>query len=103
MPAAIDRNCLSLVRRLPVLVANIMNAGDGRATALTIKEVDRLPDAFPPGIVTNRKRFGRDFAGFETVGARLIEGRKIQKQKIADRGFDRADLVREDHPSLFAI
>jgi hypothetical protein len=60
-----------------------VNAGHFGSTALAVHEVDRLPDAAIPGVVTNAERPSQHIAGLDRVDAGLPDLGKVERLILA--------------------
>ena len=85
MVSTIDDNALVIMNCVDILMTPAVNARNFGSASLAVHEVDRLPNAVEPGVISNAKRASQCISGFDHVRAWLAHCRKIQHLIVAQR------------------
>src|SRR5579863_2766622 len=71
------------MNRVDILMTPAVNARNFGPAALAVHEIDCLPNAVPPGIISNAERASQRIPSLDHIRARLADFRKIQHLILA--------------------
>jgi len=91
VPAAVDGLGLARVSAAPILMAEVVYAGDVEAAALTVVETQSLLDGAEPEIVGHREGAPADLAAAQEVAAGGGETGEVQDVELAALVLDGLD------------